>query len=133
MSSVQHASRTAQMTFIRPFTLSFVEPILLLLNLCIALIYFVIYPWSESLPIVFIGIYHFSLGTQGLDFLRIDFNRCFGNVSSLFWYIHRHMELLFDEKGEIEPEYRLRPAFVSAFFIPICLFWFGWSARPSVR
>ncbi len=30
--------------------------------------------------------------------------------------------------GNIEPEYRLHPALVGAFCLPICLFTFGWSA-----
>jgi MFS transporter, DHA1 family, multidrug resistance protein len=40
---------------------------------------------------------------------------------------------MFNEKGEIAPEKRLQPAFVGAFCIPICLFWFGWTSRPGVH
>jgi MFS transporter, DHA1 family, multidrug resistance protein len=39
-----------QMTFIRPFTLSFTEPIVFLLNPYIALIYALLYLWFESFP-----------------------------------------------------------------------------------
>ena len=64
-------SEITQMVLIRPFTLSFTEPIVFLLNLYIALIYALLYLWFESFPIVFIGIYRFSMGTQGLAFLGI--------------------------------------------------------------
>jgi DHA1 family multidrug resistance protein-like MFS transporter len=52
------------MVLVRPFTLN-LEPICFLLNMYIALIYGVLYIWFESFPIVFIGIYGFSLGTLG--------------------------------------------------------------------
>ena len=88
--------------------------------------------WFESFPIVFIGIYGFSLGTQGLAFLGILIG-AFVAMPPFFWYVHRYMEPLFNEEGKIKPEYRLRPALVGCFFIPICLFWFGWSSRASVH
>jgi DHA1 family multidrug resistance protein-like MFS transporter len=43
------------------------------------------------------------------------------------------VEPQFNENGELKPELRLPPAFVGAFCIPICLFWFGWSGRASVH
>jgi MFS transporter, DHA1 family, multidrug resistance protein len=121
-----------QMTLIRPFTLSFTEPIVFLLNLYIALVYALLYLWFESFPIVFLGIYDFSLGTQGVAFLGILMG-AFATIPPFFWYFHKYMEPRFNEDGEIKPEYRLQAAFVGAFFIPVCLFWFGWSARPSVH
>ena len=50
-----------------------------------------------------------------------------------FWYLHRYVEPQFNENGELKPEKRLPPAFVGGFCIPICLFWFGWSARPDIH
>lgn len=122
----------AQMTLIRPFTLTFTEPIVFLLNLYIALIYALLYLWFESFPIVFMGIYRFSAGSQGLAFLGILIG-ALATVPPFFWYFHKYTEPLFNEKDEIKPEYRLIPSFVGCLFIPVCLFWFGWSARPSVH
>lgn len=34
----------------------------------------------------------------------------------------------FNDKGELQPEKRLPPACVGAFFVPVCLFWFGWTS-----
>ena len=96
------------------------------------LIWHVCFSWFESFPIVFIGIYGFSLGTEGLAFLGILLG-AFVALPPFFWYVHRYMEPLFNEEGNIKPEYRLRPALVGCFFIPICLFWFGWSSRASVH
>jgi MFS transporter, DHA1 family, multidrug resistance protein len=116
-----------KMILVRPFTLSFLEPICFALNMYIALIYGLLYIWFESFPIVFIEIYGFTLGTQGLAFLGILIG-VFVVVPPFFWYFHKYTEPKFDEDGNLTPEWRLPPAFVGAFCIPICLFWFGWSS-----
>lgn len=78
------------MTLVRPITLNFLEPMVFLLNLYIALIYGkdwrsygmidptltltssgLLYIWFESFPIVFTEIYGFSLGLEGLAFIGI--------------------------------------------------------------
>jgi DHA1 family multidrug resistance protein-like MFS transporter len=53
-----------KMTLIRPITLNFLEPIVFLLNLYIALIYALLYCWFESFPIVFNEIYGWPLVSQ---------------------------------------------------------------------
>ena len=55
---------------VRPITLN-LEPIVFLLNLYIALIYGLLYIWFESFPIVFVDIYGFDLGQEGLAFVGI--------------------------------------------------------------
>lgn len=59
------------MALVRPIVLNFQEPIVLLLNLYIALVYGLLYIWFESFPLVFNGIYKFNLGEGGLAFLGI--------------------------------------------------------------
>ena len=120
------------MVFIRPFTLSFTEPICFLLNLYLALIYGLLYLWFESFPLVFLEIYHFTEGTEGLAFVGILIGAIITMVP-FFYYVYTKVEPQFNENGELRPEIRLQPAFIGAFFIPICLFWFGWSSRPSIH
>lgn len=115
------------MTLVKPFTLSLAEPICLCLNMYIALIYGLLYIWFESFPIVFVQIYGFSLSMEGLAFLGIFFG-VFVVLPPFVYYQHKYIEPKFDENGELKPEWRLPPSFVGAFCIPICLFWFGWSA-----
>jgi len=122
----------ALMVLVRPFTLNFTEPMVFLLNLYIALVYGLLYIWFESFPIVFNGIYGFTLGKEGLAFLGILIG-AFISIPPFFWYLHKYTEPQFNENGELKPEKRLPPAMVGAFFIPICLFWFGWSSRPSIH
>ncbi|QSZ28972.1 hypothetical protein DSL72_003481 [Monilinia vaccinii-corymbosi] len=117
---------------IRPFSLSFTEPILFWINLYTALLYGLLYIWFESFHIVFIEIYGFSLGKEGLVFLGILVGTLVV-IPPLFWYMSKYQEPYFSDQGEIKPELRLLPGFVGAFCIPICLFWFGWTSRESVH
>ncbi|EXJ68716.1 uncharacterized protein A1O5_08510 [Cladophialophora psammophila CBS 110553] len=120
------------MTLVRPFLFCFTEPMVFLLNMYIALIYGLLYIWFESFPIVFSGIYGFSLGLEGTAFLGILIGVLI-TLPPFIWYQRKYIEPKFNEEGELRPEWRLPPAFVGAFAIPICLFWFGWSARPDIH
>src|ERR1051325_7686104 len=116
----------------KPMTLNFQEPIVFLLNLYIALIYGLLYIWFESFPLVFTEIYGFNLGLEGVAFLGILVGTLIA-CTCLFSWLYFYQEKQFDENGNIEPEKRLIPAMVGCFFVPICLFWFGWSSRPDIH
>jgi len=120
------------MTLVKPITLNFQEPIVFLLNLYIALIYGLLYIWFESFPLVFTGIYGFSLGIEGVAFLGILVGTLIG-CGVLFAWLYFYQEKQFDDNGNIEPEKRLIPAMVGCFFVPVCLFWFGWSSRSDIH
>ncbi|KAJ8607713.1 hypothetical protein MRB53_040101 [Persea americana] len=122
----------AMMVLIRPFSLTFTEPVLLALNLYIALLYALLYIWFESFPIVFGGFYGFDDGEIGLAFLGILVGALI-TLPPFWWFLHVHTEPKFDENGDLTPELRLPPACVGGFCVTICLFWFGWTARPSVH
>lgn len=123
----------AMMILVRPFTLSFLEPIVFFLNLYIALAYAILYLWFESFPIVFGGIYHFNIGEQGLAFLGILIGMLLA-VPPFWYYLYTSFEpAIIRAGGKIVPEIRLKVACVGAFFLPICLFIFAWSSRPSVH
>ncbi|KAH7080483.1 major facilitator superfamily domain-containing protein [Paraphoma chrysanthemicola] len=120
------------MVLVKPITLNFQEPIVFLLNLYIALIYGLLYIWFESFPLVFSQIYGFSLGLEGLAFLGILVGTLIAAVG-LFSWLYFYQEKQFDDQGNIAPEQRLIPAMVGSFFVPICLFWFGWSSRSDIH
>ena len=121
-----------QMSLLKPITLNFQEPIVFLLNLYIALIYGLLYIWFESFPMVFVELYGFSLGLEGVAFLGILVGTLIA-VVILFSWLHFYQEKQFDENGNIAPEKRLIPAMVGCWCVPICLFWFGWASRSDVH
>ncbi|KIV98833.1 uncharacterized protein PV09_09404 [Verruconis gallopava] len=132
MSQDMAAKDIVMMILVRPITLNFLEPMVFLLNLYIALIYGLLYIWFESFPIVFVEIYGFNLGEEGLAFLGILLGAIIVIVP-FFWYLKKYVEPRVGLDGSIKPEDRLPAACVGAFAIPICLFWFGWASRPDVH
>ncbi|THY16582.1 MFS general substrate transporter [Aureobasidium pullulans] len=119
-------------SFYRPFQLCFSQPILLVTNAYLALVYALLFTWFEAFPIVFTEIYHFNLGENGLAFLCIMVGAIVIMIPYCVW-LYMVQEKQFDEQGNIAPENRLPPAIVGSFFIPICMFVFGWSSRESVH
>lgn len=119
------------MSLVRPITLNFTEPMVFLLNLYIALIYGLLYIWFESFPIVFVDIYGFNLGEEGLAFIGILVGAVVV-IPPFFLYLYYVQEPQFNENGELKPEKRLPPACVGGFAIVICLFFFGWTSRASI-
>ncbi|KAK0927939.1 GTPase-activating protein [Friedmanniomyces endolithicus] len=132
MADGMSSHELVMMCLVRPITLNFHEPMVFLLNLYIALIYGLLYIWLESFVIVFIDIYHFSLGTEGLAYLGL-FAGALAVIPPFFLYLRYGLEPHFDAAGNVTPEERLLPACVGGFCIPIALFWFGWSAREDVH
>lgn len=80
-----------------------------------------LYIWFESFPIVFIEIYGFNFGQEGLAFLGLLVGALITLVG-LFSWLYFHQENQFNENGNIKPERRLVLAIVKSFFVPICLF-----------
>jgi DHA1 family multidrug resistance protein-like MFS transporter len=122
----------ATIVLVRPFTLNFQEPIVLLLNVYIGLIYALFYLWFESFPVVFVGIYHFKEQFLGLAFLGI-LGGMLVTIPPFFYYLYNVQEKMFDENGQIKPEKRMIVAIFGSFFVPVCLFWFGWTSQPSIH
>ena len=120
------------MCLVRPFTLNFTEPMVFFLNLYIALVYGLLYIWFESFVIVFVDIYGFSIGLEGLAYIGILVG-ALATIPPYFLYLKKYLSPQFDGNGDLQPEKRLYACTVGAFCIPICLFWFGWSARPEVH
>ncbi|GAA84884.1 caffeine resistance protein [Aspergillus luchuensis IFO 4308] len=114
---------------VRPFELCFFEPIVLIMNLYIALIYGILYIWFEAFPIIFGEIHGFNTGQSGLAFLGILISTCAITIPCYFWWKWKYQAKHFDENWNITPERQLPPACVGCFALPISLFWFGWTGQ----
>ncbi|KAK8075988.1 MFS general substrate transporter [Apiospora phragmitis] len=113
------------------FTLTFGEPVILLVDLYAGLLYGVLFRWFESFPLVYGDIYHFSSGQQGLVFLGIFVFAALTVPLFLLWTRLKVVPKMRD--GSFVPEHLLPPTFIGCFALPVCLFWFGWGARPGVH
>ncbi|KAF2261028.1 MFS general substrate transporter [Lojkania enalia] len=115
----------------RAFTLTFTEPIVLLMDLYSGLLYGILFIWFESFPIVFGEIYKLDTSEQGLIFLGIFVGALSSVPLLLIWMKHRIIPRI--ANPDFKPEEFLSPVFVGTVTLPICLFWYGWSARESIH
>lgn len=134
---------------IRPWILLFMEPIVLLLSLYIAIIYGKLWHAVSSIsltltiagtlyllfgayPIVFQQVRGWSEGIGGLPFLGVAVGMVLGIAFSGYankWYLKSALK-----HGGIAPaEARLPPGFVGAVAVPVGLFWFAFTNSPSIH
>lgn len=154
MSEIEAGNMTgaevAKMTLIRPFSLTFTEPIVLAIDLYIGLVYAVLYSYFESFPIVYgEGGYGWSLGVSMLPFaallvgailaytgyclwnryVLLRFTFSFGHplTSCRFYFEKKYHE----NQHNVAPEARLPMSMVGAICFPVSLFWFAWSSNRT--
>lgn len=119
---------------VRPTKMLIFSPIVLLLSLYMAVVYGYLYLLFTTLTPVYEGIYHFGSGPVGLVYLGIGIGSmlglvCFGALSDR---LLKRMTAK-SATGEMKPEYRLPPLLPGCLFIPIGLFWYGWSVDKHIH
>lgn len=129
--SADHTTQDHLMVLARAFTLTFTEPIVLFMDLYTGLLYGVLFIWFESFPIVFGDIYGFDIGQQGLVFLGIFVGSFISAPLTILWIRAKIVPKI--ASPDFRPEMLLPPAFAGCLAFPICLFWYGWSARQSIH
>lgn len=131
IDAAHHTTRDHLTVLGRAFILLFTEPIVFVMDMFTALVYGVLFIWFESFPLVFGGIYGFDLGAQGLVYLGIFIGLVITVPLYLLWVKYGIIPAF--TKPTFKPEMVLPPTFVGSLALPICLFWYGWSARESVH
>jgi len=114
----------------RPIEIGLFEPVVLLINIYISLLYAVMYLWFEGFPIYFSETKHFTIMETGVSYLSI----IVGVILGAFFYIY----LIFKDytkpllrKETIYPEAFLRTSIIGSIILPMSLFVFGWSATKD--
>ncbi|RDW76310.1 MFS transporter [Aspergillus mulundensis] len=114
---------------VRPFQLCFLEPIVLVMNIYISLVYGILYIWFEAFPIVFQEIHGFNPGESGMSFLGIITGTLVFAIPGYFSWKYFHQS----QQKVPTPESQLPPAIVGSICLPVSLFWFGWTGNASVH
>ncbi|MCJ1415061.1 hypothetical protein MMC32_001391 [Xylographa parallela] len=114
----------------RPAKMLFFSPIVLLLSIDMAIVYGYLYLLFTTITEVFQSTYHFSQGSVGLTYLGLGIGMFLG--LGIFGAASDYILKRQSAKGEMKPEYRLPPMIPGAFFIPIGLFIYGWTAEKHV-
>jgi len=116
----------------RPWALLFLEPIVLLISIYMAIIYGTLYMLFSAFPIVFQENRGWSQGIGGLAFLGVTVGMLIGVGYSI--YDNKRYERIEDEHdGEAPPEARLPPGMIGSVALPIGLFWFAWTNYVSIH
>lgn len=117
---------------VRPWILLFLEPIVLLLSLYIAIVYGTLYLLFGAYPIVFQQVRGWSEGVGGLPFLGVAAGMIIGIIFA-GWANKWYNEEAEKNGGIAPPEARLRPSLYGSMAIPIGIFWFAWTNYPSIH
>jgi MFS family permease len=125
-------SKTFSTALIRPWRLLFMEPIVLLLSIYVAIIYGTLYLLFAAYPIVYQQKRGWSPGLGGLAFLGVAVGMIMA-IAYCLWENTRYKKVSVVCGGFAPPEARLPMAMVGACALPIGLFWFSWTNSPSIH
>ncbi len=115
----------------RPIQLMVLDPSIAFTAVYIALVYGIFYSFFEVFPLVYIGMYGFTVGEMGLTFLSITVAVILA-ISSYWAYQWWFAEPWIRANGMGAPERRLIPALPACLLAPVGLFIFGEStSSPS--
>lgn len=116
----------------RPWVLLFMEPIVLLLSIYMAIIYGTLYMCFSAFPIVYQQDRGWSPGIGGLAFLGVMVGMLFAVAYSVYAN-KRYVKISNENDGFAPPEARLPLCMVGSVAVPIGLFWFAWTNYPSIH
>lgn len=123
-------------TLTRPLHMLFTEPIVGFTSLYVAFNFAVLFTFFAAFPYVFKGVYGFDTEQSGLVFLAIGVGCSLAVPTVLICdrkFYQPRVKISHEEgrQGVVSPEYRLYPAMMGSFGLPIGLFWFAWTAKRS--
>ncbi|KAF2430954.1 MFS general substrate transporter [Tothia fuscella] len=118
----------------RPIRMFFFEAIVLFSSLYLSVAYGIFYMFFLAYPVVYVDIYGFSPGEEGLTFLAIGVGACIACVVYISWdVVLRKAHAQNKEWVRKEEMTRLPLACLAGpFFIASC-FWLGWSAKEGIH
>jgi len=120
-------------SFLRPLQMLFKSPIVFLFSLFIAIIYGYLYLLFTTIPIVFVGQYHWAEDITGLAYLGLGIGLLLGLVICGKMSDKIIIRMTKQNNGVYEPEFRLPLMMYLTFLIPISLFMYGWMADKNVQ
>ncbi|KAF2651924.1 MFS general substrate transporter [Lophiostoma macrostomum CBS 122681] len=116
----------------RPWILLFMEPIVFLLSIYMAIIYGTLYMLFGAFPIVYRLNRGWNEGVSGLPFIGVAIGMFAALAYTIFYDNKRYVRCVERSPGGFAaPEDRLPPAIVGGIVLPIGLFWFAWTNYPS--
>ncbi|SCU85356.1 LAMI_0C10968g1_1 [Lachancea mirantina] len=110
----------------RPFKIMASEPAVLAFDIYIALCYGTFYLFFEAFPLVFVGIYHFTLVEMGLAYMGFCVGCALSYIALLIFLAK--VTTPRQKNNTFTPEAFLLLAMYLCWALPLSLFLFGWAA-----
>ncbi|KAI9372092.1 major facilitator superfamily domain-containing protein [Aspergillus egyptiacus] len=124
---------TLKPALVRPFRMLATQPIVQVIALYMAYLFGLFYLIVSTFQDVWRNVYGESEGIGGLNYISFGIGYVVGaqvNARSSD-KIYRHMKLKRNNEGV--PEFRLPAMLVGSAFIPVGLFWYGWSVQAQLH
>jgi len=118
---------------VRPLKMLIFSPIVFFLSLYIAFVFGVVYLLYTTIPTVFRETYGFNSSQIGLVYLALGLGNVLGWLVSTLFSDKVVIRLAQANNGVFEPEMRLTISLYAGVFLPITLFWYGWSSYYGVH
>ena len=120
-------------SLIRPFRLLGTQPIVQVWSLYCAYLYGILYLLIATFPTVWTDYYGESVSIGSLNYISLFVGMGIASQLGTRLADRYYRKLCNDNGGQSRPEFRLPVLTIGAVLVPIGLFWYGWSARPSVH
>ncbi|KAG2150965.1 MFS polyamine transporter [Suillus clintonianus] len=132
---VQGRSRRTIMTtaLSRPFALFVREPIVQLLGVYMAYLYGTIYLFLTTIPSIFQGVYHQSVGIAGLNYIALGVGLVVASQLNARTLDKIYVHLKSKHGGVGKPEFRLPAMLVGTILLPIGCLTAGWTTEAHTH
>jgi MFS family permease len=114
---------------IRPIKMLIFSPLVFFLSLYVAFVYGVLYLLFTTIPTVFEETYGFSVNLTGLVYLSLGLGNVLGWLYITLLSDKTVVKLANANDGVFVPEMRLTTSIWFGGFLPITMFWYGWTTQ----
>lgn len=119
-------------TLWRPLEVSVREPVVLMINIYIALVYSIMYLWFEAFPIVFLEVHHFTLVEMGCSYLSLIIGILIAACAYIPIIYHIFTKKIL--RGDnIAPEVFIPLAIAGSILMCAGVFLFSWTSSASIH
>lgn len=108
------------------------EPVITVLGCYLILLYSLLFTFLSGFDYIFEETYGLSRGQTGSCFGAIAVGATVATLAAPGLYGWARRETQHEHGALVQPEYRLWPAIVASPFLPISLFWLGWTNDPTI-
>ncbi|KAJ2914534.1 hypothetical protein MD484_g5878, partial [Candolleomyces efflorescens] len=117
----------------RPISMLFQSAICFILSLYMAVMYGIFYLMFATFAQFFAETYGFKAGVGGLAYLGLGIGFLLATICGAKFADAIYQTLSARNGGVGTPEYRIPALFFGSWFVPIGLFWYGWSADAKLH